>query len=1597
MEKKKLFGKVLSLVVVLFMLFGTVPQLAFAEGETENTGTVKVIVENDIWAAEDGADWTGKLIDEKEIQIDAGSTFLTVLKAALESDQKTMNDISSNTVSEINGIANGEAGTDCLWKGFVNDTDINQQFADYSVAKGNITNGSVIKVKYSGTVAEKTDVAGTEEDSDDGDVPLLGAAPQSGNKPTITTYVTISNKGVIASSGETIMSNVPVEVEADADGAATVDAVLAKAHVEYCSGGYSAPGGWVNMLWGINTGNVTFFVNGKGLSTGVTVDKVKNGDKLTASINKDDSYYADWYTSFDISEKTVKSDEEFTLTLTGFQGMAGGEPRAAKGVKIGTIEGGEFTQIGTKTTGTDGLVTLSFEKAGTYYVSASGAVKDMVADWSQPPYDGSIKVEADCPIIAPVCKVTVKEEITTYVTVSNKGNIAVGKDDRATKMINIPVTVATADGQATVDAVMQKLHEDYCPGGYSAPGGWVSKLWDVDTINTLFFINGTGLTAGVALDKVKDGDKITASINKDDAYYADWYTSFGEQEKEVEVNSKFTLTLTGFQGMAGGEPKVVAGVEVGIIGDEGFTPIDKKTTDDVGKVELSFDKTGTYYVSASGTVKDRVMDWSTATESEVDCPIIAPICKVTVTEEKYKSLWSKSNGAYLISSAKDLKIFRDSIGNGVTYEGKTVCLTNDIALTDTDDVGTAGIVPTDAEAKIFNGTFNGRGHTVSGWTNTEALFLTIGEKGSVNSLIMSGINKTNSNPGTAIAYYNSGVIEKCQVYGSITGNATGYAGYVSGNEGTIKNCLSSVKINSTKSDVNAKVSGFANSNSGTIENCVFAGQLSITEGKIYPISVGGLTNCWYLKSDTSSYKTVDGATACNSDQIKVAETFKGFDFVNTWELQEGSNNPILRYNFTEISPIVELKLIAKVGDYTYDRTVSQNDCVFPLTYKLEYTGSEPDINKNFDKILNDCGCIATLNQDKWKKDFAVTSTNDGVSKDFISKKLSDYYSLEYKNNDKYDFKIISYEFADSKGTYHDDKTISNTLTDIQKQAQVQKADKAIKTILDAIVKEDGIKAFKDPLFAFTCARTGYYPQGASKERMYTSLMTVWNEYVACQTQNNKEPETTETAKFVLALTAMGYDATDCNNINFIDELNKSDDSGKYFAVHYKAYALYSGRYGDYESIISSYVSSLTSTSKADSYSADDMATMYAQPIFLMYNPSATAADADAYKIKKYVEDEIIPWMSRSQNGYGLYKSAFISNSTNAWTDAQAQMLIGLLGVDFFSEDLVKNGNTMINYIIDNPELSLGYASDKSQCARALVSLLRSYNGKTNLFDCSDVTKVKGGLISGEIVKQMDKITAVKSATKSITKSVDAVLSSSVKEVKSKIDQILAPEDESKKLPDNMEEITDEQLNSVIEAYKAYQLLSDDERLLVDNYKDFKKILNEIGQVMHKDKKSGITISNAKWYQKVEVTEREFTDQELSKIKETFGEDAVILSGYDIHIIDLLTGKKAELKKSIRVKVPAADKDGHDSIAVLHIDEDGGYEFIKAIENDHSYDFDAQSFSPYAIIGFNGTWEDAMGSETEKSTSYWFWIALGAAALIAICIIVVMKRKDQTTK
>ena len=225
------------------------------------------------------------------------------------------------------------------------------------------------------------------------------------------------------------------------------------------------------------------------------------------------------------------------------------------------------------------------------------------------------------------------------------------------------------------------------------------------------------------------------------------------------------------------------------------------------------------------------------------------------------------------------------VDNGTTYEGESIVLGADIELSgDWNPIGDEGSY-TSGQSKLFNGSFDGQGHTVSGMSVNltrddeinAGLFSTLNTAARVRNIKLTGasVNLTSTADGKRVrgggiagatvsdTQSRAAVLDSCSVEGAVsvtTSNAMGYAAGVVGQlngGGAILNCVSQVDAtgNGTGTAGRPYVGGIAanNGNNSVIANCVSAGTLASNgdEADGYAGGLGGMLtgaveNCYFM-------------------------------------------------------------------------------------------------------------------------------------------------------------------------------------------------------------------------------------------------------------------------------------------------------------------------------------------------------------------------------------------------------------------------------------------------------------------------------------------------------------------------------------------------------------------------------------------------------------------------------------------------------------------------------------------------------------------------------------------------------------------------------
>ena len=198
----------------------------------------------------------------------------------------------------------------------------------------------------------------------------------------------------------------------------------------------------------------------------------------------------------------------------------------------------------------------------------------------------------------------------------------------------------------------------------------------------------------------------------------------------------------------------------------------------------------------------------------------------------------EDDGSYTVTSADGLMTVAELVNGGKTDINITLCENIDLTGKGWTPIGTN-------YEKRYKGTFDGRGHTITGLTVTTndqfvGLFGYLDKAGTVKNVVMEGIQITSNhvlmsgNTGGVVGY-SWGTIENCSVSGSVSG--TNCVGGVVGSQkaGSIIGCSSSAIVKGTR-----YVGGVAGEKWGTMTACYATGNVTLEINSPQDLSGGGV-------------------------------------------------------------------------------------------------------------------------------------------------------------------------------------------------------------------------------------------------------------------------------------------------------------------------------------------------------------------------------------------------------------------------------------------------------------------------------------------------------------------------------------------------------------------------------------------------------------------------------------------------------------------------------------------------------------------------------------------------------------------------------------
>lgn len=206
--------------------------------------------------------------------------------------------------------------------------------------------------------------------------------------------------------------------------------------------------------------------------------------------------------------------------------------------------------------------------------------------------------------------------------------------------------------------------------------------------------------------------------------------------------------------------------------------------------------------------------------------VLALLCTLTLPA-------AAASDTVTLATAQDFADFSKQCTRDTWSQGLTVELTADLDLSGSDFTP----VP------IFQGTFHGNGHTISGLSfdkkgSKVGLFRTLTASAVVEDLTVEGTLSPQGSASQAglLAGENYGAVNRCAAQGSVTGQEDigGLVG-LNGEGAVLTACSSAAAVTGV-----TNVGGITGQNLGTVTDCVNTGEINTQADQDTPTSVGGI-------------------------------------------------------------------------------------------------------------------------------------------------------------------------------------------------------------------------------------------------------------------------------------------------------------------------------------------------------------------------------------------------------------------------------------------------------------------------------------------------------------------------------------------------------------------------------------------------------------------------------------------------------------------------------------------------------------------------------------------------------------------------------------
>ena len=525
------------------------------------------------------------------------------------------------------------------------------------------------------------------------------------------------------------------------------------------------------------------------------------------------------------------------------------------------------------------------------------------------------------------------------------------------------------------------------------------------------------------------------------------------------------------------------------------------------------------------------------------------------------------------------------------------------------------------------------------------------------------------------------------------------------------------------------------------------------------------TKSLYSSKEFPNYEELGKTTA----EMKVKETYIGFDFEKVWSISPDVNDGYPYYDPRTVEITLEVQADAepKVWKTKYDRDYNRfkdYSTNYHFPYRVEIIdGTKTNIYDDGDNNKVTINGAKIVNQTEETKELidkygikAICNPETDIESATVDTSFLGQRPLTVKwikepvlqfdegqetqaEEDGYTFKI---KVINGTCEVKDNRDASAADDPASWETYLTKAEKAIKIILDYCKDKNAFGPKDSPSYEntdiwaiFTAARCGYVPYDDSTyfDRWFTNTKVYLQELKDSGSDLSKW-QATDLSKLILAIEAIGYDPRDISSVNLLDAVGNRN-GGNYLNTEYAIHAIKSGGYTSStftDDAMAEWVhkraESLLNADNGSFSNADN--TMNWQPLVYWYGKDGFG------DVKKAIDQALHKLPEIAQRATGSFCTAgfetgCMSYGNNAWNDAQALIFASIYNVNVLdrSTGFTKNGNNLLDAFFDlvdvNGEVDgsiHGFTNyDVPQIARGLNAFVRQRKGQSNFWDFSDVT------------------------------------------------------------------------------------------------------------------------------------------------------------------------------------------------------------------------------------------------------------------------------------